>query len=72
MCHFIDRFPEYKTLIARCINSCDNPIQLYCTYDMIDRFKEVFKFSISPQSLDVAANELYEAYRMKLDTITIL
>lgn len=71
MCTFIDRFPEYKTVILRCINSCDNNIQLLCVYDMIDRFIEVFKSAVRHQDLRDAMDELYTAYQAKQDLITV-
>jgi hypothetical protein len=71
MCTFIDRFPEYKTVIVRCINSCENKVQLLCAYDMIDRFVEVFRGNVSYEQLREATNELYGAYYEKESNISI-
>jgi len=65
MCTFIDRFPEYKTVIIRCIASCENNLQLLCVYDMIDRFIEVFRGAVSNERLREATDELYTSYNEK-------
>lgn len=72
MATFIQRFPEYKNLIIRSINSCENTTQLFCAYDMIDRFIDVFKFGVDQKTMSEAVNEMHHAYTKKTATITIL
>lgn len=69
MCSFIDRFPAYMAVILRCIQSCENKLQLMCVYDMIDRFQEHFRMNVPPAELKAAADKLYEAYAAK-DAVT--
>lgn len=72
MCTFNDRFPEYKTVILRCIQSCDNNLQLLCAYDMIERFSEVFKLNVPHLELRSALDDLYGAYEAKNAVIHII
>lgn len=69
---FIKRFPEYKKLIIRSINSCENTSQLFCAYDMIDRFIDVFKFGVDQKVMSEAIQEIHAAYEKKIAKITIL
>lgn len=62
----IEHFKPYKELILRSINSCIRNDQLFCCHDMIDRFKEAFKFHPLPvQERDQAEQELQDAYLSK-------
>lgn len=72
MSTFIQRFPEYKNLIIRSINSCENSTQLFCAYDMIDRFIDVFKFGVDQKVMSEAVSEMHEEYAKKTATIIIL
>jgi hypothetical protein len=65
MCSFVDRFPAYKTVILRCIDSCENNLQLLCAFDMIDRFQEHFRHNVSQSDMNAAVAELHDAYNAK-------
>jgi hypothetical protein len=65
MCTFNDRFIEYKTLVLRCIKSCQNQLQLLCAGDMIDHFENLFKMSIPHKELEEALFELQEAHKTR-------
>ncbi|HOZ95372.1 MAG TPA: hypothetical protein PLS07_00760 [Niabella sp.] len=58
-------FAPYQQVIAASIRSCTNNEQLFCCYDMIDRFKEIFKPFMSGLSVHQAAGDLYEAYHRR-------
>lgn len=71
MSTFIQRFPEYQKLIIRSINSCENTTQLFCAYDMIDRFIDVFKFGVDSGKMSEAVSEMHAAYEQKIAKISI-
>jgi hypothetical protein len=67
-----DMFLPYREFLRRIILSVETPEQLKICYDMIDRFIEVFKLSVGISELNEAQGELYDAYQLKNDTITII
>jgi hypothetical protein len=67
-----DMFLPYREFLRRIILSVETPEQLKICYDMIDRFIEVFKLSVGISELNEAQCELYDAYQLKNDTITII
>ncbi len=61
-----EHFTPYKEVIIRSINSCLHPVQLFCCHDMIDRFKEVFKFHQVDEALRADAyGEIENTYLQK-------
>jgi hypothetical protein len=61
-----EHFTPYKEMILRSINSCLHPVHLICCHDMVDRFKEVFKFhSIKEADRQAAYEEIENTYLQK-------
>ncbi len=67
-----ENFEPYWQTIANCIESCTNNEQLACCYDIIERFKEVFKPSINPILLHEKAGRLYAKYHTRQAQIGIM
>jgi len=67
-----NHFKPYSHAIVNCISSCHNNEQLYCCFDMIYRFNEVFKFLIEEKVLEKVTNKLYEYYNTRQAEIAIM
>ena len=62
----------YAQAIANCIASCTNHRQLECCFDMIERFKQVFKPFYSPIKLHQQIGQLHEMYNAQHATIGLI
>lgn len=60
-----DLFCPYKEMILRCIDSCINTDQLKVCHDMMDRFNELFKYSMPHDQFSCELDQLSDAYLQK-------
>lgn len=65
-------FTPYQQTIAACIVSCTNVEQLACCFDMIERFKEIFKPFMSGTVVHEAVGRLNEKYAIRQAEMGIL
>ncbi len=66
-----DLFSPYKQAIINCIGSCTSMPQMHCCWDMLDRFREVFKNIVDVKLIIKASDEIVETYMIRQAEIMV-